>query len=636
MLSSRMMLIFRTRSVINVQRKYSLRASSRVFEQNDNSTSKGLSAREARLQPETLRGRTYRPMLTLNSEVAKAINNNITALHLPNNLRRVAKNQYLSLQEKKLHQVPKTELEIDSHIASFFLHDYGSIYQVLMDLKNIHKENFKPKNVLDVSMGPATGIVAFNDVMGPDYRCNKDSVIEAGPEMQKRAKIILSRQYNEIPDDVLEEQLKQTSNTETKIESDESADNITEGEDLVGEVMTKKIKIQTKLKNFIPMGKQYDLIIISHQLLQHEGKFPIEVDHNIEKYLKLLAPGGHIVVIERGTPLGFETVARARQIMIRPERYPDEYGKIPRPWIAGNSIKEPTPIEEQSDEMHSNQKKQDDCDYHLTILAPCPHHRVCPLQTNNPNFFELKEGKKLKFCSFEKAIKRPKFSLELKKGKLLANKWDEGDPELVNKRQNMKLAGSGRRNGNDYELVHYSYLVAKRSFNDKETICKINEMRNKDRTEENKKYQVGCLGDNTPNTWPRIINHPAKKKGHIILDVCGTSGKIEKWIIPKSFSKEIYHDAKKAYKGDLWGLDAKTKLPSLAKINIDLFKKLEKKRIKKLKQERKEKEREMSEKFNELTDQENMEAMTQEGIKEISEVYAHYYKSKIKIPKDQL
>jgi len=629
-----MILRFRTGSAVDICRRYSLRSLSTTFDANDSSTPRTLSSREERLQPETLKGRTYRPMLSLNPEVAKAINNNITALHLPNNLRRVAKNQFLKLQENRLHQVPRTELEIDSHIASFFLHDYGSIYQVLTDLKNNHEENFKPQNVLDVSMGPATGIVAFNDVMGPNYRCNKDSVIEGGSEMQKRAKIILSRQYNEIPDDVLEEQIKRTSNVETEIETDDVADNITEGEDLVGEVMTKKIKIQTKLKNFVPMGKQYDLIILSHQLLQHDGKFPIEVDHNIEKYLKLLSPGGYIVVIERGTPLGFETVTRARQIMIRPERYLDEYGKIPRPWIAGNSIKEPTILEEQIDESQSNPTKEDNSDYHLTILAPCPHHRACPLQTNNPNYYELKEGKKLKFCSFEKAIKRPKFSLELKKGKLLANKWDEEDPEIANKRQNMKLAGSGRRNGNDYELIHYSYLVAKRSFNDKETIRKINEMRTKDRTAENKNYQVGSLGDNTPNTWPRIINHPAKKKGHIILDVCGNSGKIEKWIIPKSFSKEIYHDAKKAYKGDLWGLDAKTKLPSLAKINIELFKKLEKKRLKKVKQERKEKEREMSIKFNQLTDQENMEAMTQENIKEMSEVYAHYYNAKFNTPKD--
>lgn len=603
----------RIRSSFNIYTaRYNSTLSDSVNEVNADSITPTLSSRDSRLQPETLKGRTYRPMLKLNSDVAKAINNNITSLHLPNNLRRVAKNQFLTLQEKKLHQAPKTELEMDSHIASFFLHDYGSIFQVLTDLKNRYDGKFSPENVLDISMGPATGIVAFNDVMGPEYRCNKDSVILSGPDMQKRAKIILSRQFNEVPSDIVEE-------TET--------DSIQGDDELVGEVMTKKIKIETKLKSILPIGKQYDLIIISHQLLQHEKKFPLEVDQNIQRYLKLLSPGGHIVVVERGTPLGFETIARARQIMIRPERYPDEYGKIPRPWIAGNSIKEDSGFKEDSE---IEPKNYENSDYHLSIVAPCPHHRVCPLQTNNPNFYDLKEGKKLKYCSFEKAIKRPKFSLELKKGKLLANKWDESDPELSDRNQNMKLSGSGRRNGNDYEIIHFSYVVARRSMNDKDTINKIDEMR-KNQDQYKDKYQVGSLGDNTPHTWPRIINHPAKKKGHIILDVCGNSGKIEKWIIPKSFSKGIYHDAKKAYKGDLWGLDAKTKLPSLGKINIEMFKKLEKKRIKKLRQERKVKERQMSEKFNELSSEETIDNVSQKSIKELSKVYAHFYKDKVKI-----
>ena len=583
-----------------------------------------LSSRETRLLPETLRGRTYRPTLRLNPDVAQAINNNITALHLPNNLRRVAKNQFLALKENKLHQVPHTDLEIDSHIATFFLHDYGAIFQVLTDLKNNYGLEFKPQNVLDVSMGPATGIIAFNDVMGPEYRCNKDSVILSGVDMQKRAKIMLSRQFNEVQEEFAKAESEKSTDT-----GEEPQDNIEEGEDLVGEVMTKKIKIQTKLKNFLPVGKQYDLIIISHQLLQHERKFPMEVDQNIERYLKLLAPGGRIVVVERGTPLGFETVARARQIMIRPERFPDEFGKIPRPWIAGSSMqKVPSTSEDGTDSAEAPQ--QNECDYHLRIIAPCSHHRTCPLQTMNPNFFSLKEGKKLKFCSFEKAIMRPKFSLELKKGKLLANKWDENDVETTDRKQNMKLAGSGRRNGNDYEIIHFSYLVAERSMNDKQTISEINEARNNNAKEADK-YGVGSLGDNTPLTWPRIINHPTKRKGHIILDVCGSSGKIEKWIIPKSFSKEIYHDAKKVYKGDLWGLEAKTKIPSLAKINIEKFKKLEKKRAKIARKEKRAEEREMTKRFNKITDDEQTNNVDISNMNEVSDVYAHYYNKQEKL-----
>lgn len=586
---------------------------------------RSLSSRESRLLPETLRGRTYRPTLTLNPDVAQAVNNNITALHLPNNLRRVAKNQFLALKENKLHQVPHTDLEIDAHIATFFLHDYGSIFQVLTDLKNNYGLDFQPKNVLDVSMGPATGIIAFNDVMGPEYRCNKDSVILSGVDMQKRAKIMLSRQYNEVSDELVKKESERSDET-----SDDLQDNIEEGNDLVGEVMTKKIKIQTKLKSFLPIGKQYDLIIISHQLLQHERKFPMEVDQNIEKYLKLLSPGGRIVIVERGTPLGFETVARARQIMIRPERYPDEYGKIPRPWIGGSSIQQSSSSTAEDGETSAEIANQSECDYHLKVIAPCPHHRACPIQTMNPNFYTLKEGGKLKFCSFEKAIKRPKFSLELKKGKLLANKWDEHDVEMTNRKQNMKLAGSGRRNGNDYELIHFSYLVAERSMNDKQTIANINEAR-KNSASEASKYEIGSLGNGTPLEWPRIINHPTKRKGHIILHLCGSSGNVEKWIIPKSFSKEIYHDAKKAYKGDLWGLDAKTKMATRSEINFEKFKKLEKKRAQIAKKEKRAEEREMTKRFNKITEDEQTNNVDINNMKEVSEVYGHYYNRRGKL-----
>lgn len=55
--------------------------------------------------------------------------------------------------------------------------------------------------------------------------------------------------------------------------------------------------------------------------------------------LKLLSPGGHLVLVERGNALGFETIARARQIMIRPESYSTEIGKVPRPYVKGSKLK---------------------------------------------------------------------------------------------------------------------------------------------------------------------------------------------------------------------------------------------------------------------------------------------------------
>ena len=586
--------------------------------------------------------RTYRPTIELNFEVAKAINNHITALHIPNNLRRVAKNRYLQLSETKLFDLPRTELETDAHIAAFSLHEYGAVFQVLSDLKKRlvgggGSGEFRPRRVLDVGIGPAMGMVAFNDVMGPEYRCEvKDAVIVSGHEMQKRAKIILSRQYNEIPEPDLDPQT-QSGMTEIEGETVGSVDTsvskpealkVEENEeetesddnDLVGAVMTKRIKLVTKLRDTLPTNKEYDLIIVSHQLLTKSKNFPTEIDENLDRYMRLLAPGGHIVFIERGTPLGFETIARVRQVILRPERYPGEVGKVPRPW---------KPSEYSTDTNGKECNVEPASNYYLKVIAPCPHHRKCPMQVGNPDFYELKGGKKLKFCSYQKAIKRPKFSMELKKGKLLAMKWEdelEAQAETVAERRSIrkkhkKLAGSGRPDGNDFEVFGYSYLVVERTPDDPETLGRIQELQNKNEGLKDQ-YQVGSLGDNTPDTWPRIVNQPKKNKGHVLLNLCASSGNLENWIIPKSFDKRIYHDARKAYKGDQWGLDAKTKLLNRSEVNLGTFEALNQKRIRELKQKEREEAKEMSRRFSELKDRKDLNP---EEMKELARAYGYFY-----------
>lgn len=160
----------------------------------------------------------------------------------------------------------------------------------------------------------------MNDILGPNYRPDlKDAVILGNAEMQERAKIILSRQLNEVVDTV-----EENVSTEKEQETDRRNKNFQEDEH-IGEVMTKKINIMTNLRSSIPASKEYDLIILTHQLLHDGNQFPIQVDENIEHYLNILAPGGHIVIIERGNPMGFEIIARARQITLRPENFPDEF-----------------------------------------------------------------------------------------------------------------------------------------------------------------------------------------------------------------------------------------------------------------------------------------------------------------------
>ena len=61
----------------------------------------------------------------------------------------------------------------------------------------------------------------------------------------------------------------------------------------------------------------------------------------------------------------------------------------------------------------------DKVDYHLSVIAPCPHHRKCPLQLGDPKYYKIPDHRhRLNFCSFSKIVARPPYVIELKKGKI--------------------------------------------------------------------------------------------------------------------------------------------------------------------------------------------------------------------------
>ena len=59
---------------------------------------------------------------------------------------------------------------------------------------------------------------------------------------------------------------------------------------------------------------------------------------------------------------------------------------------------------------------------------------------------------------------------------------------------------------------------------------------------------------------PRAVYGPLKRRGHVILDLCTPSGTLERWTVPRSFSRQAFRDARKSIWGDLWALGAKTRV----------------------------------------------------------------------------
>ncbi|KAL6453493.1 RSM22 Probable S-adenosyl-L-methionine-dependent RNA methyltransferase RSM22 [Candida maltosa Xu316] len=459
--------------------------------------------------------------------------------------------------------------------------------------------------------------------------------------MKKRAKVILSRQLNE---NFGKDEEGEQSTTKKENSSKEGAE--ADETDYFGPIDVKRVNIRTKLRDTLPVTKQYDLIMVHSSLLSRQFSFPKDVDDNIHMILKLLAPNGHLVIIERGNPVGFEIVARARQLMIRPEAYPQESGKIPRPYIKGSAgkpqrlkkesafvTKEDLEFEEKmlaqldleeelekAREMGEEFEKEliekygtvtpeelkfeneedmevfevdtppeqifDKVDFHLSVIAPCPHHRKCPLQLGDPKYYKISNHKhRMDICSFGKVVRRPQYTMDIKRGKKLAVKWDKTAEDgigTLGKKELKSLEGRGRPHGNDTESGSLSYLIVQRSANDEKSIKHIEELRS---------YSDNVLNNDNPTNWPRIINVPNKVKKNVQMEVCTPEGNMEIWSVPKSLGKQAYHDARKSKQGDLWPLgkkssvvrnrlsdETKEKLDYLYLTNKKTFKKEQKKK----------------------------------------------------------
>lgn len=551
------------------------------------------TSKDARLDHETLWGRVNQKQVIIPDALSEVIQNNFLFQYEPKALKEHVVEWYTSINESGLREASESELSADVSIAASFAQDYAVSYQVLDEfIKRLGsiKAN-QINNVLDVGVGPSISMLALNEIMGDEWNPErKDSVIYGDFHMARRAKTMLSRQINEnfprkrnVPH---QQQLNIDKRSDNKLskagngsaELDELAHK--EEEIYIGKVKTKSLEVKTVLLDRLrPADIKYDLIIVSYKLLESLENFPFEVDAKLEEYVRRLNPGGHLVLIERGTPLGSEIIARARQVMLRPEKYPDETEKHPRPFRSSAkklsareqlrlsrltpeekalAIKDLEPellenFEVIEDETSALKLDNIDEPIDMSVIAPCPHHGKCPLQFFDPQVYLYGQiGKKLKFCSYNVSVHRPTYLLELKRGRKLATKWTASNSGVGI--SSLAKAGRGRENGNDYETASYSYLIAERS---PVPASRLEEERVKRSDNGIQKREVGYRAQNR-GEYPRILAPPMKKKGYVIMDLCAPSGHVEKWHISKSVGKQDYHDARKANMGDLWPLGYKS------------------------------------------------------------------------------
>ncbi|KAH7126674.1 37S ribosomal protein-like protein Rsm22 [Dendryphion nanum] len=268
--------------------------------------------------------------------------------------------------------------------------------------------------------------------------------------------------------------------------------------------------------------KVYDLIIAPHALWSLRQEYLRK--EQVDKYWSLLNPkGGVLIILEKGLPRGFEVVAAARQHLL------DKHIASP------NSAQTEAPLEEQvsspDQETRFIEKEPG------MIIAPCTNHNTCPMY-QSPG---ISAGRK-DFCYFSQRYIRPPF---------LQRILDATDRN----HEDVQFSYIAVQRGRDHRLALHD-PINKGVVQDEKTTTAAFEGH-----EWKSEGQVLTPADVNPLSLPRLILPALKRRGHITFDVCTPAGKLERWTVPRSFSKQAFRDARKARWGDLWALGAKTRTP---------------------------------------------------------------------------
>lgn len=283
------------------------------------------------------------------------------------------------------------------------------------------------------------------------------------------------------------------------------------------------------LENKNPQArKQYDIILAPHTLWTLKQDYMRK--NQIQNFWSLLDPkGGVLVLIEKGVPRGFELIAGARETLLKHH-------------IASPDDEEvEAPIEAASRNRFGSKEKG-------MIIAPCTNHGKCPMYITAGR----SQGRK-DYCHFSQRYIRPHYL--------------------------QRILGSREKN---HEDILFSYVALQRGIDQREVNNVVQGQaaveaafagfEDTDGIEDTKDSQDDTNADvETISTlsWPRAILPPIKRRGHVILDLCTPAGKIERWTVPRSFSRQAYRDARKSKWGDLWALGAKTRVQRNIRVGLN-------------------------------------------------------------------
>jgi len=251
---------------------------------------------------------------------------------------------------------------------------------------------------------------------------------------------------------------------------------------------------------------------------------------------------GMIVLIDHNSRAGFESIAEARDYLLRVGQKEMEDPETEHWPVRGSHV-----------------------------VAPCPHDGACPLY--HPGATKL-------VCGFSQRLQRPAF---VRKTKHSGVGHEDSGYSYVVIRRGPRPAQATTKAGRVGEVGKRASVAATRPrmpvqelFIDGESGDFAYEEYDVDaaslpESEASSVAVTHAAEDNLAGedleaalrseafSWPRLVFPPIKKAGHIIIDACTPEAKIMRMTIPKSQGKQPFYDARKSSWGDLFPHEPKNK-----------------------------------------------------------------------------
>ncbi|OOF95950.1 hypothetical protein ASPCADRAFT_207276 [Aspergillus carbonarius ITEM 5010] len=414
-----------------------------------------------------------------------------------------------------------TEMEANVYLATLYPAMYASALSVLVEvrkrlgtewIRNLMAQENGP-HVLDVSAGGA-GVLAWRDVLRAEWEAMVPDCRPEDPCPVGRSTVVVGSESLRLRASAM---LEDTSFLPR-----------------LPDYVHVREKPTLEDERAPPKRKQYDVIIAPHSLLGIEEEY-LRKEH-VQNLWNLLNPdGGVLILLEKGHQKGFEAIAGAREMLLK------RFVSSPGSTNYENFLE--SPEEEAFIEKEPGM-----------IVAPCTNHNKCPMYQTPGHAKGRKD-----YCHFQQRYIRPTFL--------------------------QRIVGATDRN---HEDLKFSYIAVQRGVDRRVEDGIVQGPEAADAAFAGYEHAVempkegveaadGAVASETQSTTqpeahvnmlslPRLVFQPMKRRGHVTFDVCTPAGKMERWTVPRSYSRQAYKDARKAQWGDLWALGAKTRIPRKVRI----------------------------------------------------------------------